>query len=297
MELNALLVELKRVPLTAGFGKQIELLHSRYKNEYIQEAENILHLFEVLNLDAVKISRMYIYDYLKQMSYFLENMEYGHTDFNEVKEAVYDNERLMTDIYLPGLLLSYAYTTILYEKNHLFLTEFLPKLDETMSGIEIGFGEGYYIWRLFQALHSVKIYGYDISPHAIQFTARLLQESGVSMENYSLRYGNIFEGIPQPAEAFDFGVLAEVIEHIPNPQIGIREITRMLKRGGFLYLTTVINSNHMDHISNFESADIVQTMMEQEGLNILAKKMYHMTDDFPESMDISVGLAFVAVKP
>ena len=87
-----------------------------------------------------------------------------------------------------------------------------------------------------------------------------------------------------------------MIEHIPNPEAGVREIVRTLKRGGLLYLTTVIDSNHMDHISNFVSPAVVEKMLVGQGLRIIAKKIYHMQDDFPQSMDISVGLAYVAEK-
>ena len=120
--------------------------------------------------------------------------------------------------------------------------------------------------------------------------------AGVSQECYELQYGNIFEGIRQDDESVDFAILAEVIEHIPNPQVGIKEVARTLKKGGILYLTTVINSNHMDHISNFSSPAVVEDMLEDAHMKILKQRIYHMTDDFPESKDISVGLAYIAEK-
>lgn len=169
-------------------------------------------------------------------------------------------------------------------------------LQNGSKGIEIGFGEGFYLWEILKKYHETTVSGFDISPYAIQFASHMLEVAGVASGRYKLQYGNIFEGIEQPSETMDFAVLAEVIEHIPNPQIGIREIVRTLKKDGILYLTTVINSNHMDHISNFDSPSVVEDMIRQENMEIIAKKIYHMTDDFPESKDISVGLAYVAKK-
>lgn len=296
MTLNDLLVQLRNMPLTVGLADQIEILQGRYGNEYEQTAEAVLHLVEAMGLDAVKTSRRYIYDYLMQLGYFIENKEYGHADFEEVRRKIYDNKAIMLETYMPGLLLSYAYTTILYEKNHLFLTEFIPCLNESMVGIEIGFGEGFYLWEIFRYLPQITIYGYDISTYAIQFAADLLGKSGISSERFQLQRGNILSGIHVSDAKFDFGVLAELVEHIPNPKNGIREIARMLKKGGLLYLTTVLDSNHMDHISNFESPAVVEEMLSQEGFKIVAKKIYYMTEDFPGSKDISVGLAYVAEK-
>ena len=296
MRLDEFSKNLKKIPMTGGFVEQINILKRRYGKEYIEVSEDIFGLFDKLGLDAVKISRKYIYDYLKQLDYFIKHHEYGHADFNEVREKIYDNEKTMLEIYMPGLLISYAYTTILYEKNHLFITEFLSRLKKNMVGIEIGFGEGFYLWEVLRKYPEIKIFGYDISPYAIKFASNMLTVSGIPSHSFELQYGNIIEGISQPDEFVDFAILAEVIEHIPNPQVGIKEIIGKLKWGGVLYLTTVINSNHMDHISNFESPDVVEDMLMQQHMKILEKRIYHMTDDFPESEDISVGLAYIAEK-
>lgn len=296
MKIDVFSEKLKKDPMTAGFVEQIKLLRQRYGKEYVEVAESILFLFEQLGLDAVKIGRKYIYDYLKQLDYFLKYQDYGHDDFERIRGNIYDNEKVMLETYMPGLLISYAYTTILYEKNHLFLNEFLPRIGHKSDGIEVGFGEGFYLWETLKELHQVTISGFDISPYAIRFASNLLGLAGIPENQYKLFYGNIFEGIAQPECSKDFAILAEVIEHIPEPQIGIREIVRILKKGGILYLTTVINSNHMDHISNFESPEFVESMLKKEGLEIIAKKIYHMTEDFLESKDLSIGLAYVARK-
>ncbi len=296
MELDMFSKELRKIPMTGGFLSQIEILKHRYGNEYMEVAESILGLFDILGLDAVKISRKYIYDYLKQLDYFIKHQDYGHADFDEIRNEIYDNKNTMLETYMPGLLISYAYTTILYEKNHLFISEFLPRLKDDMQGVEVGFGEGFYLWEVLRKNTKVKMAGFDISPYAIEFASHMLEMAGIPSESYKLQYGNVFEGIQQPDKSADFAILAEVIEHIPNPQSGIKELARVLKKGGLLYLTTVINSNHMDHISNFESPAVVEEMLRQEHMKIIEKRIYHMTDDFPESKDISIGLAYIAEK-
>lgn len=48
--------------------------------------------------------------------------------------------------------------------------------------------------------------------------------------------GDIKE-LPFPEGYFDGVLCAEVLEHLPEPEIGIRQISRVLKTGGYLYLT------------------------------------------------------------
>lgn len=297
MDLSRLSEELKRTPLTAGFARQIDILKSRYGKGYEQVAEEILQLFERLGLDPVKTGRRYIYDYLKQLEYFIKNKDYGHGDFDHIKSRIYDDDATMMQTYLPGLLLSYAYTTILGAKNHFFLTQFLPRIDERMCGVEIGFGEGFYLWEVLKRYPGIKeMAGYDISPYSIRFASDLLRVAGIPTECYQLQYGDVIEGISRPDKSADFCICAELIEHIPGPRICMREIARILKQDGLLYLTTVTDSNHMDHISNFGSPQIVRTMLEEEGYEIIVEDIYYMTDDFPESQDVSVGSAFVAKR-
>lgn len=143
---------------------------------------------------------------------------------------------------------------------------------------------------------NITISGYDISSYAVKFATKLLTNAEISPQNYNLRVGNIIEGIEEPDASTDFATLAEVIEHIPNPQEGIKEISRIIKQGGYLYLTTVIDSNHMDHVSNFDSPQTVENMLVKEKFKIIKKGIYHMIDDFPNSNDKSIGLAYIAKK-
>ena len=63
MKLEEFSKELKKVPMTGAFVNQIDLLKSRYGEEYTELAEDILNAFDVLGLDAVKTARRYIFDY------------------------------------------------------------------------------------------------------------------------------------------------------------------------------------------------------------------------------------------
>lgn len=45
------------------------------------------------------------------------------------------------------------------------------------------------------------------------------------------------QNIAFPNEYFDSVICTEVLEHLPEPQTAIQEICRVLKNGGFLYLT------------------------------------------------------------
>ncbi|MDM8356550.1 class I SAM-dependent methyltransferase [Pandoraea communis] len=51
-------------------------------------------------------------------------------------------------------------------------------------------------------------------------------------------YANIMDGLPIESSSVDVVVLQEVIEHLPNHLAALQEISRILKPGGELFLTT-----------------------------------------------------------
>jgi len=288
--------ELVKLPMTAGFIEQIKVLEQRYGKEYTKSAEDILELAQQLDFDIVRVSRIYIYDYLKQMQYFLNSGSYGHKDYEKIRQEVYDNEETMMLTYYPGLLLSYVYTTILYTKLHWCNKVFIPNLVKNAKGVEIGFGEGFYLWEVLRKRKDVTIDGFDISQYAIQFAETLLQKGNIPKEQYHVSYGNVLEGIEVEDGTYDFAIAAELIEHVPNPEGVLHECARIVKSEGILFLTTVIDSNHMDHITNFESIDQIEQLLQKEGFSTIEKREYSMKDDFSNSQDISKGIVFISRK-
>jgi ubiquinone/menaquinone biosynthesis C-methylase UbiE len=64
--------------------------------------------------------------------------------------------------------------------------------------------------------------------------------SGLQMNSYN--YGNLdiigdITNIPRDNESFDAVLCSEVLEHLPHPDLAIKELSRLLKPGGTLLLT------------------------------------------------------------
>lgn len=76
--------------------------------------------------------------------------------------------------------------------------------------------------------HGHDCYGIDPDPDAL----RLAKEKNLNVkEGYA-------ERIPYPDKSFDVVIFSEVIEHLRNPMLAICEISRVLKKGGLIIITT-----------------------------------------------------------
>lgn len=288
--------QLNTNPMTVGISTQIDMLQERYSDEYLRVSENLLKIMEDLGYDTFEQAKHYMVDYIKGMMKFLQKGSYSNGTYEEIQEAVYDNEEKMLNIYLPGLILAHAVTILVYTKCHLFFNEFMSKIQPGAVGVDVGFGEGFYMLEILENIKDSKCYGFDISSHSLKFAPKLFHKAGIDESRYTLSLGDIRKKLPLDDNFMDFAIIAEVVEHITNPENALKELSRVLKKDGLLFLSTVKDSNHMDHITNFPSSKYVEEMIESAGFKVMAKSVQKNQEDFPDSKDISVGLAYVCKR-
>lgn len=288
--------DLQEISFLKNSVASLDALTARYGDVHTQLAEDVLSIAHALGWDTQEVFARYVLDYVKEQIQFEKHGEYGHSDFDKIKAEILDNAEVMKEMYFPGLFLAYPTTAILFHKYVFFKDHFLPHLNENMYGAEVGYGDGFYLWVILNHLPGLQLAGFDISPHAREFAEELLTVAGIAKDRFTLEVANVFEGLPLDDASLDWAVLAEIIEHLPNPADAIIEVSRKLKPGGWLYVATMIDCNHMDHISNFESPEAVAALLTDNGFEVEDRLVYRVTDDIPDSTDRAVSVAFTARK-
>lgn len=295
MTLDEYIESTKKNIITGWISREMTALREKYGDEYEDAASCVLQLVESLGYDPVSCIREFMMEYMEGLDYFLETGEYGHDDYEAIKKSVYDDEHFMKDIYMPGLLLSYISLGLLYEKYRFFKDKFIPLIKPGAAGIDAGFGEGLYLYLLSRRRPDVRIEGFDISRHSEKFARRLLGEAS-DIERVVLSYGDMRHGLSVADSSADFFVMSEVIEHLPDPAAAIREMARIMKEGAVFYVSTVIDSNHADHIVNFSDESVLTDMLAKNSLITKERLIYKVQDEHPKSRDPSIGLAYIGEK-
>jgi 2-polyprenyl-3-methyl-5-hydroxy-6-metoxy-1,4-benzoquinol methylase len=102
--------------------------------------------------------------------------------------------------------------------------------------LEIGCGRGgFAVWLASQVGRPAQIVAADFSPSAIQKGRTHADHLGLSGITWEI--GNI-QAIAHSSSSFDTVISCETIEHVPDPARAVRELARVLKPRGRLFLTT-----------------------------------------------------------
>ena len=97
----------------------------------------------------------------------------------------------------------------------------LLKVKENENILEIGSGAGHAL----KHIKSSKYFALDVSTH------NLIKIKNKSDKEVFPASGDVFN-LPFPSETFDNIILSEVLEHLDDPPAALKEIFRVLKKGG-----------------------------------------------------------------
>ncbi|MBI2403594.1 MAG: class I SAM-dependent methyltransferase [Gemmatimonadetes bacterium] len=102
--------------------------------------------------------------------------------------------------------------------------------------LEIGSGRGgFACWLAGQAEKPATLVAADFARTAVHKGKNFAHQRGVFGIRWAI--GDI-QMLAHPANRFDTIISCETIEHVPDPRRALRELARVLKPGGRLYLTT-----------------------------------------------------------
>jgi SAM-dependent methyltransferase len=116
-------------------------------------------------------------------------------------------------------------------KNHFGQLEFyIPDLKK-FKILDVGSGRGKFL--VGAALAGATAVGLEIYPPNIELTKERARAQGVKVD---VKEG-VAESLPFPSFSFDFVNLSEVVEHVENPVVVMKEAYRVLNSGGHCYVS------------------------------------------------------------
>jgi hypothetical protein len=271
---------------------QLTLLVTDRSDEFWPEAERLITLSEEIGGSPARSLIEYTVAYLKEQIRFLQTKEYTHSDFDTARREVYDNAEVMEKFYLDGLMLTHAFWPIHLDIHKLFREEFISRVPNAGIGAEFGFGHGLYLHDVLQARPATHARGYDISEFSKNYAEKLLRQGGIAADRFQLGFADVREPLPAEPEEFRWAIFAEIMEHIPDPLTSLRFLRRCMAPLAPLFITTVLNSNAIDHLYLFTHVDQVRAMLQGAGFRILVQRELRVAD-YATAKDPSINVVCI----
>jgi hypothetical protein len=256
------------------------------------EAERLIALSEDTGHTPADSLIEYTVTYLREQIRFMRTKEYSQNDFEAARRDVYDNPEVMEKFYLDGLMLTHAFWPIHMDIHRFFRDAFIARVPDEGVGAEFGFGHGLYLHDVLEAHPGTRARGYDISEYAKTYAAKLLRQGGIAAERYELGFADVREPLPAKPGEFRWAIFAEILEHIPDPLTSLRHLRRCMAPGAPVFVTTVLNTNAIDHLTLFTDVREVQSMLHDAGFAILDERDIQVSE-YGDKKDPSVRVLCV----
>lgn len=215
----------------------------------------------------------YTHLYLRHQVSFIANGAYSNTSFEDVFVSVYDDEALMLGTYLPGLYLTQLFWPAHFRGLSLYEHEFLAKASAPQRLLEFGVGHGMTLLKAKQRFPQAAGIAFDVSRHSLSFAERLLRTNGADLSSLRFERADVVRLEPDRAAACDLGTMGEILEHVEAPQQALANFRALLRDGALAFITTVIDSNSMDHIYQFVSQLEIDGMIRASGFDVTRSEL------------------------
>ncbi len=115
-------------------------------------------------------------------------------------------------------------------------------LSEVSHLLEVGCGVGAQTSILLRRFPKIKITGIDLNEQQLAAAQNSLEQMPLAKGRYSIQKMDA-QNMDFTAHAFDGAFLCWILEHVPDPLQILNEVRRVLRPGGVVYITEVINSS------------------------------------------------------
>ena len=237
-----------------------------WSNEFNRHLGKLFGKDEEAYIDSIRGYSRFSIDAMRLQVLFNKKLKYEDVTYEEACEKVYMNEDYMMRLYLPGIFVSHFlwrhhYLQFLYYKD-----KFLPLLDEDEDKrfYDVGTGTGFYTIQIFRHDKNFEGFGIDISPHSRKFTRKQVAGWGFD-KSFNSMDTNIIGAELEPLPCIQ---AVEVLEHLRDPQLFLNNLRKLLKPGGYGFITAALTAPNADHIYLYWTPDDVMKQLVSAGFKV-----------------------------
>lgn len=217
--------------------------------------------------DAARGYARYCLGVAKSQQIYEQSGKYTPQALPDVITEVYEDEGYMVP-YMWAAILIYPFWASMVNHIALYRDEFLHALPAKAQVLELASGHGVLSLLAAEERPDIHLKGLDISPPAVSVANRLRAVCGHA-DRVTFEVKDVLSGCGQSEGEEVQGIIAAMLaEHLEDPTLLFRSISRMLTRDGLVFFSTAIESAQRDHIFEFNQESQAVKLAEGAGLRV-----------------------------
>jgi len=185
----------------------------------------------------------------------------------EIMSGVYEDEGYAVP-YMWAAILIYALWPSMIKHIAMFRDEFLRRLAQNASVLELAAGHGVLSLLAAEERPDIRIDGFDISPPAVAVANRLLAASGHG-DRVSFAVNDALKTDGASGNGRYQGVISAMLaEHLSDPRPLFKVIVHRTSQDGLVFFSTAIESPQRDHVFEYNQESQPLQMAEAVGLRV-----------------------------
>lgn len=218
--------------------------------------------------DAVEAFVAMTFDVIEMQQEFYRS---GRFSMDMHGGSLYSDEEIMGRRYLIGLYLAQALWPNHHSKLAFFEREIVAFARQGTRVLDVGCGPGTYGLAIGRRVRCDELTMLDISPLSEPLVRGLAAaDPVVDPGTMDVVIGDFLEH-PVPEGGYDVILFSEIVEHLDDPEQGMRHLAATLARDGSVFFSTATNSAFYDHTIVFDDLDEIRDLVARHGFEVMAE--------------------------
>jgi 2-polyprenyl-3-methyl-5-hydroxy-6-metoxy-1,4-benzoquinol methylase len=217
--------------------------------------------------DAARGYARYCLGVARSQQIYEQAGKYTPQTLPDVISEVYEDEGYMVP-YMWAAILIYPFWSSMANHIAMYRDDFLKALQPHARVLELASGHGVLGLLAAEERRDIHLKGLDISPPAVSVANRLRAVSGhVDRVTFEVKDALSLEA-NGAGEEYQGIIAAMLAEHLEDPRVLFRAISRHLAKDGLVFFSTAIESAQRDHIYEFNHESEAIKLAEDAGLRV-----------------------------
>jgi 2-polyprenyl-3-methyl-5-hydroxy-6-metoxy-1,4-benzoquinol methylase len=261
------------------FGMMVSYLQ-RNSDEFWQNYELVLEDISAVSALNTKEIYLALEKFQKAKNEMANERETSHSiSFDSVCENLYEMEA-----YPISEHFYYAHAPHVLKRKAFVQNAIKMMESRVCQCMDVGVGPGVILASVLEEKENWYGYGIDISARCVAYAKKMMEIHELA-ERTQIERADA-RAVPHPDETFELVIAMEVLEHLPDALEGLKEVTRILKRGAHAILALPVRLPLLEHLSIFSAPEEVRRAYTNANLSIEQFETWESGGDFIDTFAV-----------